>query len=73
MHKNTVLSILNPVLAILLLTQLLSGVFRGYLPDEAFEVVHEGGGILLVLCAVVHLALNWGWVRASIFRRKRQA
>lgn len=68
MKKNTALKILNPVLAVLMLNQVLTGLFREALPGEAFEVLHEGAGMVLAAAALLHLVLNWSWVRASFFR-----
>lgn len=34
------------------------------LPEEWFEWIHPTGGLLLVLLAGVHLALNWNWVKS---------
>ncbi len=70
MMKVTILKVLNPVLAILLLNQVLSAMLRDFLPHEAFEVLHEGGGLLLTLGVLTHLALNWNWVKANYFKRR---
>ncbi len=69
MKRNTALKILNPVLGLLVLSQAASGLGHGALSHDVFEVVHEGGGVLLVLAAAAHLALNWNWVRASYSAR----
>lgn len=68
MKRNTMLKILNPVLGVLLANQILTGVFRGALPREAFEVMHEGGGYVFAAAAVLHVILNWNWVKANFFR-----
>jgi hypothetical protein len=69
MNKNAVLKILNPVLGALILNQALTGLLSHSLPREVFEVLHEGGGVLLFLGVVLHLALNWNWVRTSFMKR----
>ena len=73
MTKNKALKIINPILAILLITQLLSGMFNEYLPYEVFEVVHEWGGFLFAILIVVHLILNWNWVKTNFFKKRKTA
>jgi hypothetical protein len=70
MTKNKALKIINPILAILLITQLSSGMFNEYLPYGVFEVVHVWGGYLFATLIVVHLILNWNWVKATYLRRR---
>ncbi|MBN1507788.1 MAG: hypothetical protein JW955_13140 [Sedimentisphaerales bacterium] len=70
MQKNTMFKIVNPIIAVLILSQGLSGLFRDRLSQEAFEWVHEGGGILLLVGVAVHVILNWSWVRANLLPRK---
>lgn len=72
MAKNQLLKIVNLILAILVVTQASSGLLHGQLPGEAFEVVHVGGGIALVAAIVLHVILNFAWVR-SAFRRPKRA
>ena len=68
MKRNTMLKILNPVLAILLLNQLFSAAISDVIPKSVFEFLHEGGGSLLAIAAVLHLLLNWNWVKATYFK-----
>ena len=69
MNRALALKILNPILAVLVLNQALTGMFSSALPHEAFEILHEGGGALLILGVVLHVDLNWNWVKGSFFRR----
>ncbi len=66
MNRNRLLKIVNPLLGLSFLTQAGSGLFHGALSHEAFEVVHEGGGYLLVALAAAHVALNWPWIRVTL-------
>lgn len=34
--------------------------------------VHEYNGMLMIAIAVSHIILNWGWMKASLFKKKRQ-
>ncbi len=70
MNKNLLLKIINPILLILFISQACSGLFHHSLSHKMFEIVHEGGGIILVGISLVHLILNWGWVRGNFLKIK---
>jgi hypothetical protein len=65
MEKNTMLKVVNPVLALLILNQPFSGFLYSWTDWDAFETMHVGGGILLLLFAAIHLMLNWKWVQMN--------
>jgi hypothetical protein len=69
--KNTVLKIVNPLLGILLINQVVMALLHDLLPRKVFEVMHEGGGGLFAVAAVVHVLLNWSWVKANFFRKQQ--
>jgi len=66
MKNITVLKLVNPVLAVLILNQPFSGFLYAWTNWEAFETMHVGGGILLLLFALIHVMLNWKWVQANL-------
>lgn len=68
MNRNRLLKILNPILGVLMVNQILTGMFSEQLPHEAFEVLHGGGGVLLTAGVVLHVILNWNWVKANFFK-----
>ena len=68
MKRNLAHKILNPVLAVLLAGQVLSGLFRHQLPRGFFGPFHEVVGIALAVAVLLHLVLNWNWVKAN-YRR----
>jgi hypothetical protein len=69
MRKGTILKVINAVLGVLIVTQASSGLLADEIGETAFDAIHIGGGILLVACAVGHVGLNWGWVKANYFKR----
>jgi heme A synthase len=69
MKKNTVLKIINPILLVLIVNQAVTGLLHLKLSPDTFETLHEGGGMILVGLAVVHLILNFNWIKASYFRK----
>lgn len=67
--KNTALRILNPFIGLLVLSKAATGLLSDKLPDRLFLAVHEGGGILLVTGIMLHVILNFGWVRINLLKR----
>ncbi|MBN1627296.1 MAG: hypothetical protein JW944_12305 [Deltaproteobacteria bacterium] len=67
MSKKTALKIVNIIIALLILNQAASAILRRLIGREAFEILHEGGGIFLIIGVIIHVILNWGWVRAQFF------
>ncbi len=65
MKRNTALKALNPIIAILLVNQLLSGYFSGSISHGAFVIRHEWGGIVLAIAILLHVILNWNWIKSS--------
>ena len=60
--RNPLLKIVNPLLLILILFQLVTALLRGSIP-VFFHNWHPVAGYVLVGLAMIHLVLNWGWVR----------
>lgn len=65
MDKQNLLKIINPLLAILLLNQAVTGFLHNVLPHRVFEFMHRGG-LILVILSIVHVYLNWGWVKSNL-------
>jgi len=55
---------------VLVVTQVLSVIFGEQLSYKAFELIHKGGGALLLIGIGLHVILNWSWVRASLLVRR---
>lgn len=65
MKRNSVLKIVNPILGLLLLNQVAVGLLHDILSHKTFEVLHQGGGIVLTVVAAVHVVLNWNWIKVN--------
>lgn len=72
MTQSSALKVINPILGILMVNQLVSGLFHDTLSAYLFEIVHKGGGITLAFLAALHLALNWRWVKLTYFNRSQR-
>lgn len=59
---------MNPLMGFLVITQLITGLNADRL-ERWFDYVHFIPGILLALLVVVHVVLNWPWVRSNYFKR----
>ncbi len=68
MKKTIALKIINPIIAVLILNQVCTGVFSRFIHYKVFGIIHEGGGIILFLGVLIHLILNWNWVKTSYFK-----
>jgi len=66
--KQEILKNLNIVLAILLLSQLLSGIFRKEIGRGLFELIHEKGVISLIIVLLINVVLNRGWIKKQLFQ-----
>ena len=70
MKASAILKVLNPILAVLVLNQAITGIFSGVMPRPVFEAIHQAGGIAMAAAATLHLTLNWSWVRANFLRKR---
>ncbi|MFZ4396745.1 MAG: hypothetical protein ACOYOU_14080 [Kiritimatiellia bacterium] len=73
MKRNTMLKVLNPILALLVVSQVTTGIFQEDIPKEIFEWVHATGGFGVAICSLLHLVLNWSWVKTNFFARRAGA
>jgi hypothetical protein len=63
----------NVVLFFLLLFQVISALLSEVINPNVFEVIHPTGGILLFMCALTHIGLNWSWVKTAILKPGKRA
>ncbi len=67
--KQKILRITNIILALLIINQFLSGFFKKEIGKPLFELLHERGAILLIIVIILHLLLNWGWIKNAYFKK----
>ena len=70
MNKQKALKVINPIMFLLVLYQGVTGFFRMSM-YEHFKLVHPIAGALLLVFAIVHLSLNWPWVKSQYSSRKK--
>jgi hypothetical protein len=66
--KMAVLKYLNVIIGILILNQVLTGLLGHALRHGLFDILHKGTGIVLFVGVLLHLALNWGWVKSNFMQ-----
>ncbi len=66
MKKLTELKTTNVILLTLFLCQAATGLAHPLFGDELFEILHPSVGVLLIITGIVHIVLNWGWVKANL-------
>ena len=78
MNKAKLLKATNFILIILAVIQISTSLmlfFRLFMSDprvfKAVIKIHVNNGLAFILVALIHLFLNWGWVKAN-FLVKRQ-
>ncbi len=70
MDRTKWLKRINVLLLFFLIYQAVTGVLVAVINEDVFGVIHPVGGGLLVIFGLIHLGLNWGWVRSVYFRKK---
>ncbi len=65
MKKITSLKITNFILFILSICQATTGLAHPLIEHKLFEILHPPVGVLLIIIGIVHIVLNWGWVKSN--------
>ena len=68
--KQTALKIVNPLLGLFIINQALTGTFHLYLSNRVFRFLHEWSGLALFVLSILHVVLNWGWIKAQFLQQR---
>ena len=72
-NKNKLLKIINSLLLISFIIQTLTIIvlfFNLKVPRlDLISEVHEKNGLLLIALAIIHVILNWNWIKANFFKK----
>lgn len=72
MNKNMFLKVLNPIMFISFLLQAFTAIVMVFFEEagtRSIHEIHEYNGMLLMVLVVMHLSLNWTWVKSVLFRK----
>lgn len=67
--KGQLLKVINPIFFIIMLIQIISGLGQRYAGQDVFiffRRVHIFNSRLLVVFFIIHLYLNWAWIKGWI-------
>jgi hypothetical protein len=70
MKTNFLLKIVNPILAVVFLFQITSGLMHGIISHELFGTIHGSSAGVLMACVLIYLILNWYWIKANFLKKK---
>jgi hypothetical protein len=70
MTKTKFLKILNPVMAVDFICLAATALLDDVIPPEIYGRVHPVLGFFLVFCVLVHVVLNWAWIKSNFFGKK---
>lgn len=73
MNRIAALKFINLLIGLLSLNQVLTGIFQDLMPRHVFVAVHTTGGLSFAVLSVLHVILNWSWVKANYFRKEPPA
>lgn len=71
MDKAKLFKMVNIALLISAAIQIVTSIliFSGILRSEAVVEVHEYNGIIFIVLVLIHVYLNWGWIKSQILKR----
>lgn len=71
MNKSKMLKIINPIMTIIFLCLAGSGLANNFIPYEIFHAVHGKLGFAFVVLVLIHIYLNWNWIKSQFFKKKK--
>ena len=75
MNRVKALRVVNVLLFLVFLGIAISGttafLFPGLIPYSTFRLAHPLTGITFVALVVVHLVLNFNWIKANYLKKKK--
>lgn len=75
--KNKALKFINPILFILLLTVFVSMLLYKLGPDhlkysESMSELHTFAGVLFFIVGIIHIYLNWSWIKSNLIGKSKK-
>ncbi len=70
MNKQRMLVIVNIMLGVLVISQFATLFFMEFVGAEWTKEFHEINGFILFGLILVHVVLNWQWIKHNVFKRR---
>lgn len=75
MNKLKLLKIINPLLLISFFLQVSTSLMMFFRIRTPYTLmvfnVHTYNGLVMISLAVLHIYLNWGWIKSNFFKTKK--
>jgi hypothetical protein len=75
MNRVKALRVVNVLLFLVFLGIAISGLtaflFPGLIPYSTFRLAHPLTGIALIALVIIHLVLNFNWIKANYLKKKK--
>ena len=69
MNKPKLLKSINITLASFVLLLIITVFLHDFIDYTIFSKLHPIIGMLFILCVIIHVILNWNWVKNSLFNK----
>jgi cytochrome b561 len=71
MNKQKALKIINVLLILDFLGLVSTVVLSDAIPKELFFKIHPSFGIILIVLVIIHVILNFTWIKTTYFKTKK--
>jgi hypothetical protein len=71
MNKQKALKIINVLLILDFFGLVSTAVLDDVIPRELFEKIHPSFGFTLVVLVIIHIILNFTWIKTTYFKTKK--
>ena len=72
MSKIKALKIVNSALAIVFLILVLTALFFQSIPYSIYRVIHPYTGYVFTGLVILHIILNFGWIKNNVLKKKNK-
>ncbi|MBN1153522.1 DUF4405 domain-containing protein [candidate division KSB1 bacterium] len=69
MKKQKALSIVNVMLFLFFLWVIITAFLHELMSPALYEKLHPIGGFLFFLTALIHIYLNWSWIKSNVLKK----
>ena len=69
MNKQRLLIVVNILLGILIISQFASVILMEFLDKDFAGEFHEVNGFIIFGLILIHVTLNWQWIRHNVLKR----